>query len=469
MTFRSALRAAATLVPAPWRYGARYIKTARWLAATDREPASRRRAHADAALARTLEFARDRMPVARRWGLPAGPIPPAAARALLGSLPTSTKEELQSSLKLFTATGVPAWRREYFTTGGSTGLPFGFYHARGDSREERAFIHDCWSRLGWRPGMPTAVVRGSFVPEPGKLFRWDPYHSELHLSGYHLTAEHAPRLLEVIAERKIRFIQAYPSAAVLLARLIRSGVARPPAGLRGLFLGSETLLSWQRALVEDAFAAPAISWYGHAEAAAFATECLTEPGFHVDERYGIVELLGEDGRVVTEPDVPGEIVATGLRRRVTLFLRFRTGDRARWLSDTPCACGRPGPRLAAIEGRVQEFVIADDGRPVSATAINMHNDVFDRVLRFQFRQDMPGLVRMLLLPAPGFGDEDRRRIAAEIGAKLGKGFHLVLETVHEIPLTARGKQRFIDQRLALDEAHVPQLPAGALGATKADA
>jgi hypothetical protein len=105
---------------------------------------------------------------------------------------------------------------------------------------------------------------------------------------------------------------------------------------------------------------------------------------------------------------------------------------------------------------VQEFVISARGRPVSATAINMHNDLFDRVLRFQFRQEVPGQVYLLLLVAPGFASSDLQRIRSEIGAKLGEDFELIVEQVEQIATSPRGKQRFIDQRLPLDNLHVPR-------------
>lgn len=450
---KAILRDAAAALPAPWRFGRRYLATRRFLEATEREAPAARQAHVDEALAGVLALARDGTEHWGAMGLP-GAIRAAEARAVLARLPFLEKEAMRDALARYTRRDVPASGREYLTTGGSSGIPFGFFHAPGDSHDERAFIHGVWGQLGWTPGTPTAVFRGAFVPGSGTLWAYDRYGAELRFSGYHLTAEHVPAMFAEVERRGITYLQCYPSAAMLLARLITSGAARAPRGLRGVFLGSETVLPFQRELVERAFGVPAVVWYGHAEAAGFAYECERRAGYHVDERYGIVELVDAAGRVRTDDGAEGELVVTGLRRRVTLFLRYRTGDLATLGPDAPCGCGRPGRRLTAIHGRVQEFVVSRAGRPVSATAINMHNDLFDDVLRFQFRQEVLGRVELLLMPGPGFTETRRRRISDEIGEKLGDGFELVVRTVDEVPLSPRGKQRFIDQRLPAD-----QLPA----------
>jgi len=376
------------------------------------------------------------------------------------NLPTVEKEQIRDSLDHFTRTDVPSEAREYLTTGGSSAVPFGFYLLRRSSREERAFVHNIWRPLGWRPGDATAVFRGAFVPEEGRLWGFDRYSAELRLSGYHYTAEHVPHMLQEVERRGIKYIQAYPSAGVLLARLVSEGVAKAPPRLQGCFLGSETLLPWQRDLVQRVFSCQSVAWYGHAEAAALAYECAAGCGYHVDERYGIIELLDARGQPLTRQGESGEMVATTLREQATLFIRYRTGDMATWGSAEPCSCGRPGRKLLMIHGRVQEFVVSRRGRPVSATAINMHNDLFDHVLRFQFRQHEPGSVDLLLLPGPGFGEADRDRIQQEIGTKLGEDFDLNILVVSEIQLSPRLKQRFIDQRLPVDQFAVPQIGQG---------
>ena len=59
----------------------------------------------------------------------------------LRKLPFLTKEIIRDNLGDFKARNYPAGKLEYVTTGGSTGVPLGFYYEKGVSRaQEWAFI-----------------------------------------------------------------------------------------------------------------------------------------------------------------------------------------------------------------------------------------------------------------------------------------------------------------------------------------
>ncbi len=84
-------------------------------------------------------------------------------------------------------------------------------------------------------------------------------------------------------------------------------------------------------------------------------------------------------------------------------------------------------------------------------AINMHNDLFDRVLQFQFIQETPGTVTLRLVPGRGFGEADSVRIQKEIGAKLGTTVNLGLQLVKRIDPGPSGKHRILLQRIPMNE------------------
>ena len=56
------------------------------------------------------------------------------------SLPFITKELLRDNLAEFTSRKIPRTRRSYVTTGGSTGIPLGFYRTDQQKEIEPAFI-----------------------------------------------------------------------------------------------------------------------------------------------------------------------------------------------------------------------------------------------------------------------------------------------------------------------------------------
>ncbi len=358
-----------------------------------------------------------------------------------------------------------ASQRIYVTTGGSTGEPVGFDLQKGVCRpKEAAMLDHAWSIVGYRRSDRSAIIRGSVLNREG-ICDEDPIKRSLVLSSYHLTDEYLPRMIDALRRFRPRYIQAYPSSAAILARHLRATGQPPIAGLRALLLSSETLRPDQRRLLQEAFRCRVFSWYGHAERVVYAAECEAGAGYHIYPEYGIFELVDEHGEVLPwEPGVRGEIVGTALWNRVMPLIRYRTYDLATVAGDSPggpgvvCSCGRPHPRLASVEGRIQEFLIAANGRPISTTALNMHSRVFDQVSEMQFVQELPGEVELHLVPRADFGPADRRAIQREVGQKLGRDTKLRLVLRTAIPTTPSGKRR-----LVLQQIPVPDVLLGALG------
>lgn len=355
-----------------------------------------------------------------------------------------------------------AAERIYVTTGGSTGEPVGFDLQAGVCRpKEAAMLDHAWSIVGYRRTDRCAIVRGSVLNREG-ICGEDPIKRSLLLSSYHLNDEHLPGMTRRLRQFRPRFIQAYPSSAAILARHILDAGEAPPEGLRALLLSSETLRPDQRRLLSEAFRCRVYSWYGHAERAVFAAECEHGQGYHVYPEYGAVELIDEHGEVLPwEPGVRGEVVGTSLWNRAMPLIRYRTYDIAT-VAEKDCACGRPHPRWASVEGRIQEFLVGSGGRPISTTALNMHSDVFDRVSQMQFRQRTPGVVELHLVTREGFGPRDEGAIRAQVGRKLGRSTQLLLIPCADIPTTLSGKRRLVVQ-----EIPVPDMMRGTLAAPPA--
>jgi len=82
----------------------------------------------------------------------------------------------------------------------------------------------------------------------------------------------------------------------------------------------------------------------------------------------------------------------------------------------------------------------------------MHDDTFLHVRQFQFYQHTPGQAVLRVMPAKGFGDEDRRRIQQNLGYKLDGQVTLIIELVDSIPLSPRGKAVYVDRPIASDRA-----------------
>lgn len=363
----------------------------------------------------------------------------------LKRLPFVTKEMIRDRLEEFSA---PWPGRTYVTTAGSTGIPFGFY--RDDSmfaRELASKAHQYY-RVGWKEGDRQLVFRG-LVVENQEHMTYVPEFEELRCSSYHLMPEQMFAYYRKACEYRPDWIRCYPSSGYIFAQFLKANSLRLPA-VKGVLCASENLYDFQIEALSNQIGGRIFSHYGHYELAVLAGFCEYENTYHVLPQYGYAELIGTDGEPITTPGQVGEIVGTSFLMYATPFIRYRTRDFA-MLKGWECpACGRKYQVWDRIEGRLQEFIVTARGRLISMTAINMHDDIFDRLLQFQFHQRRRGEVTFRYVARNGgLGPAEEQDVRRRLMVKLGDDVDLRLEQVRSIAPGGRGKNRFLVQELKL--------------------
>lgn len=360
-------------------------------------------------------------------------------------IPFVEKEMIRDSLEEFSAS---VDDRNYITTGGSTGIPFGFYRdAKSFPRELASKAHQ-YHRIGWNEGDRQIVFRGLPIDTPDHTV-FEAKFNELRCSSYHLTPEWMEVYRQKAWEYKPDWVRCYPSSGYILARWIKdNGRAFPP--LKGVLCASENLYNFQRQLLSEVFGTRVFTHYGHYELAVLAGFCEYADTYHVLPQYGFAELIDASGKPVTEPGKMGEIVATSFIMHATPFVRYRTRDFA-VLKGWGCPeCGRPYQIWERVEGRLQEFVVTGTGRYISMTAINFHDDIFDHIKQFQFYQEAKGRVTFRYMPKSTCNTDVLDEIGKRLLKKLGDDVALNYERVDDIPKTKRGKHRFLIQMLPVE-------------------
>ncbi len=362
-------------------------------------------------------------------------------------LPFTTKETFRDNLPAFT---IRQDGDRYVTTGGSTGIPFGFYELKETDDIERAFMHTGWSWAGWVLGRKSAVLRGGYIGTETNFCGYDPYYRELALSSYYLSSRTATAYVAAMQSHGTRVLQAYPSSLNLFCDLIQEQKLQRRLELDLILLGSENVYDWQLAKFDQTFPQVKLfAWYGHCEKAVLAPWCEQARHFHSWPFYGVTEVLQPNGQDAAEGE-EGEIVGTSFHQRLTPFIRYRTSDRAVQGPPGCPSCGRQFPILSSISGRSQEVIVTRTGRYISMTAINMHDDIFDGLRQFQFRQDKAGEVVFHYVPKGGsLPDSELAKVRQGLMLKLGQDVTLALQAVAEIPRTKAGKFRFLDQHLPI--------------------
>lgn len=364
----------------------------------------------------------------------------------LARLPLLERDTLRHRRDVLVSRAVPRHRRELVSTGGSTGAPLSLWLERGRAGVEWAFVTLNWERAGYVLGDRRAVLRGWVPPDPARrLYEIHPLLDEIVLSTFHLHPGIAGEYARRMGEFGARFLVAYPSSAEAFARALRAAGAVPPR-LEAILLSSEVLYDRQRRELESLFGGRVFSYYGQSEKSLLAGECEHSSELHFFPEYGHLEVLRADG-TPAGPGETGEIVATSFVNRTTVLLRYRTLDLGT-VASGPCACGRASPRLVRVEGRQQDLLVGRDGTLISVSALNTHSPAFAGVDRFRIVQEVAGEAGLELLPGPGFDGAGAARCAAEYEERTGGAIRFTARVVSELPLTGRGKYRFVEQRIA---------------------
>jgi phenylacetate-CoA ligase len=116
-------------------------------------------------------------------------------------------------------------------------------------------------------------------------------------------------------------------------------------------VGAEMLPESLRARMEAKGGLTIRQTYGTVLTGCIGYECEYKTGLHVPDGV-IVEVVDPHTGQPMAEGASGEIVATG-QSRVYPLIRFATGDLSLF-SKEPCPCGRTGPMLAKVLGRVDQ-------------------------------------------------------------------------------------------------------------------
>lgn len=398
-------------------------------------------------LRKTLHHANSYCPLYQRRFVKAGFRPERCLEPEdLMSCPVLTKQDLLDHREELASTQIQPSQRLYITTGGSTGVPVGFYLQKGISRpKEQAFLEGMWRKAGYFDGARLALLRGHVTSSKasGKIASYDATRNWLILSSYHLTQERLPEYLDELEKFKPDLLYVYPSAILQLAEYLQASGQTWRLPLRGILCGSERITTPQKKLVQEIFGCRAYSWYGHSERVILAAEGRQSELLYFVPQYGFVEFGPADTEGFQE------VIGTSFHNMAMPLIRYRTGDYVR-LAPTNLPPGEreyPWPVVTEVAGRDQEFLVSGTGRRISLTAFNMHDAIFDDLYAVQFYQDTPGRAEFRYVPSPRFHSSRLDSIQAGISRKLGDDFTVECRQVDQVEKTSRGKHMWIVSRL----------------------
>ncbi len=159
------------------------------------------------------------------------------------------------------------------------------------------------------------------------------------------------------------------------------------------FLLAEMLPESLRTRFKDQYNIIGRQAYGTADLGCVSYECPNENGMHVHFNTIVQICDPETGQEVPEGQ-PGEVVVTPNNKTYPL-VRFGTGDLSSLVVDQ-CPCGRTGPKLSRIMGRVDQ-VTKVKGMFVHPSQVQKVIDSHPEISRARLIVDRPGDVDVMTL------------------------------------------------------------------------
>ncbi|MGE0090528.1 MAG: phenylacetate--CoA ligase family protein [Bacteroidales bacterium] len=271
------------------------------------------------------------------------------------------------------------------TTGGSTGAPLVVYH-------DKRF---CDEVIGWEilkswglsPSCNKAfifrITRKSLIKKILNFIIWYPTR-RCFLNAAEITDSSMAEFACQLNTLKPPLLQGYIGGIMEFAKYCeRQNLIFD--FIKVIWSTSSPLSKSNKKYLESTLKAKVYDQYGTSEIFWIAAECKNQIGLHVHDEYRFVEIVDDKGKNV-DTGVYGDIVVTDLYNYAFPLIRYRIGDRGRYL-DYKCDCGIDSPILDTIKGRTTDNLKLPSGRTVSGEFLTtIFDDKPDAVKGFQIYQ-----------------------------------------------------------------------------------
>jgi phenylacetate-CoA ligase len=367
----------------------------------------------------------------------------------LENWPVLRKENVRVAARRLIADDCEIRRLFHEHTSGTTGTALNLWFPRSTLRRWYALYearirrwngvtrHDRWAIFG---GQLVASVERKTPP----YWVWNAAMRQLYCSAYHLAPQRIPSYLDALKRYRPAWVLGYASALATLAQGALEGGGAPPR-LNVVISNAEPLYPHQRERIAHAFDCAVRDTYGMAETVLGGSEC-SHSSLHIWPEVGILEVLRDDADEPVPAGASGRVVATGLLNPDMPLVRYEVGDRAVLdPSSVPCPCGRLLPRLSIVEGRLDDIVLTPEGARVGRLDPVFKADL--PVREAQIVQEEIDLLRVRVVPAPGWGERDREAIVERVRDRVGCRMNVLVEEVTVLERTTAGKFRAVVSHL----------------------
>jgi phenylacetate-CoA ligase len=358
-------------------------------------------------------------------------------------LPVLKKADLRRDGKILSRNSLPEHHDPIgvISTSGSTGIPVRLNNTRVIRTVQAALAvrDDLVHRrdFGKRMGNIRYLPRENRQPDGILLRHWAAHLGALYGTGPASSIHIALPLEKHIAWLRRfdpHYLLTYPSVAKALVNAIGGASEKPPA-LQEIRLISEQVDDQVVEAITQGWGIKCTDLYSANEVGYIATRCAEHGRLHVEAESVFVELLNDAGDWCA-PGESGRVVVTPLHNLATPLVRYEIGDYA--VAGEPCPCGRGGPVLDRVLGRVRNFVRTPDGQRVWPVALGRIGRV-DPVVQAQYVQSSLDTIELHMVVSRPLSAEEEDQAVQIVREVLDYPFEVRLVVVDDIRRGPTGK------------------------------
>jgi phenylacetate-CoA ligase len=374
----------------------------------------------------------------------------------IDELPLLTKNDVRENIHFFMFSDLHDKKYMHrIQTSGSTGQPFVCYADKFQLEMRFATTLRALEMTGWAFGdkqlrlwhQTLGMTRIQTLKEKLDAI----FMRRTFVPAFELTSESIEELLALIERIKPVLVDGYAESFNFIASGADRSLRHRP---RAVMSSAQQLTDATRTNIEQKFGTKVFDKYGSREFSGIAYQCREGKNHHVQDESYLVELL-VDGRHA-KPGEVGEIVVTDLNNYSVPLIRYRIGDLAVAVEQTPCQCGRSQMQIGEITGRTQALIACRNGVWLPGTFFAHFFKDFDFAIKhFQVYQAEFGEFEIRVIPTA--------RYSPAIAAEMLEGLHrytspetvIDFKVVSEIPMERTGKRTPVISKINQDYQLLP--------------
>lgn len=353
----------------------------------------------------------------------------------LKKLPIITKQIAREHFNEIVPDNISSLHYREGKTGGTTGEPMFYYCDENTWGYVTATKVYHWRKYGYEYGEPFAAMGSAslFAKKPSLVRRiYDRLRNEIPMNTVNLTDELCEKYIQIIRERRIRYIYGYAASIYIFTQYVAShGINLQQ--IKGVFTTSEMLTDENRALITKTYDCLVMDCYGARDAGLNAYERAYheyEVGYNV-----LVETTNE-----FKPNT-GTLLTTNLLNYTFPLIRYQFGDEAE-LAPRNESKGYNGQLLNRVLGRTSDVMRLENGHNMTATGFSMIMKAFD-VKAFSFNKTGVNEVTLAIVrDKEKYTEAQEKEIRKTIYLYIGEDAKLNIEYIDHFEPLKNGKRRY---------------------------